>query len=103
MEQTYALGLSPLQIEVLLDTVRGFVDNKKLLHIPTVNGEVVGLPLTEEALTWMHDTCGQENEKKDIVVQLRSTADGKTEVVVTCAPNGETFTYEVQLTEFDEQ
>ncbi|ERI08094.1 hypothetical protein [Aneurinibacillus aneurinilyticus] len=103
MEKTYELSLTPLQIEVLLDSVRGFVDNKKLLHVPVAGGEIVGLPLTEEALAWLLNVCGQVDEKQSIVVQLASVDDERTKVNVRCPAGGEICTYEVLLAEFDEQ
>ncbi|CEH31264.1 hypothetical protein AM501_10270 [Aneurinibacillus migulanus] len=103
MEKAYELALTPLQIEVLLDSVRGFVDNKKLLHVPVAGEEVVGLPLTEEALAWLLNACGQTDGKHNIMVQLTPADDERTKVTVRCPADGEIFTYEVLLEEFDEQ
>lgn len=103
MEQTYELILTPLQMEVLIESVRGFVDNKKLLHVPTATGDVVGLPLTEEALTWLLEACGQTEEKQQVIIRLAEAADDKTEVTVQRVCDERVYTYEVQLSQFDEQ
>ncbi|MBN6186843.1 hypothetical protein JQN58_07525 [Aneurinibacillus sp. BA2021] len=103
MERTYKLLLTPLQLDVLLETVRGFVDNKKLLHVPTAEGEIVGLPLTEEALAWLVEACGETEEKQTLIVRLTDRVDDRTEVTVQRMPAEPIYTYEVQLSQFDEQ
>ncbi|AMA71848.1 MULTISPECIES: hypothetical protein [Aneurinibacillus] len=104
MEQTYRLNLTPLQVEVLLDTTRGFVDNKKLLHVPTANGELAGLPLTEAALSWLLDRYREANEEKGEVLVTLCSADVKnTAVTITYSSQQKTLAYDVNLAEFDEQ
>jgi hypothetical protein len=102
MEKTYMLVLSSLQIEILLDMVRGFVDNKKLLHVPTSGGDTVGLPLTEEALVWLLDTYEQANEEKSELKVTLHTHGEKTNVSIAHPKAEQPFTYEVNLGEFSE-
>lgn len=98
----YQLTLSPFQIEVLLDTVQGFVDNKKLIHMPDHTGAIVALPLTEQMLQDIHKSMKKRElgGQQDILIGLDS-AETNTSVNITII--GEEFKYTVNLREFDEQ
>ncbi|WP_047150341.1 hypothetical protein [Aneurinibacillus tyrosinisolvens] len=105
MTDTYPIALTALQLEILLDTVRGFVDNKKLVHLPAADGGIVGVPLTEEALEWVLDTYQELGieEKSEMKIHLSPADGGKTEVTVAHPASDKNLVYYVDLNEFDEQ
>ena len=100
VKDTYNLKLSPLQVDILMETIAGFVDNMKLLHIPDDQGTIVSLPLTMEVLQDVKSVM-DKNESLD-PVQIRidmNQGDLTTILKLTMLDN--VFEYDVKLDEFD--
>lgn len=99
--KTYTIQLNALQAEILLDTVQAFVGNQKLLHLPDQEGEIVGLPLTEEALqsilSYMEEN--QLADKQEIKVEVGDAMDLGTPVTIQMG--NFSFQYHVNMDEFD--
>ncbi|WCK54044.1 hypothetical protein PP175_22450 [Aneurinibacillus sp. Ricciae_BoGa-3] len=101
----YKLNLTDFQLAILLDTVKGFVDNKKLIHVPVGGGGVAGLPLTQDALEWMLDAyekAGLE-EPAAYTVMVEETQQGPASITIDFAQASNAYAYKANLAEFDEQ
>lgn len=98
---SYTIQLSALQIEILLETVQAFVGNQKLLHLPDASGQIIGLPLTGQALETIlsHLEEKQITEKQMIKVEVNSAEDSISRVTIHIEDFR--FHYDVNLDEFD--
>ncbi|WP_027417014.1 hypothetical protein [Aneurinibacillus terranovensis] len=101
----YKIYLSPAQLDVLQDTVRSFVDNQKLVHVPADGNQVVGLPLTEEALAWLIHLYEEKKiqEKSEVLIDLKPAVEDVSEVEIKHSASGMNFIYHVKFDEFAEQ
>lgn len=99
--KSYTIQISALHVEILLDTVRGFVGNQKLLHLPDQRGEIIGLPLTGHALNTILSFMEEKQltDKQVVQVELDSTSDSITRVTIHMQDLS--FHYDVNLDEFD--
>lgn len=97
------IALSTNQIEILLETIEAFVDNQKLIHLYDKSGQMVGLPLDGKALRKIHSLLEEKNngEKADIEVEVDDQEPSEAKVKVSLL--GQSFEYQVNLEEFDEQ
>jgi hypothetical protein len=93
------IALSANQIEILLETIDAFVDNQKLIHLYDKSGAMVGLPLTKQALQKILSLM--QGEKTDIEVTVDDQQPTEAKVKVSLLD--QSFEYQVNLEEFDEQ
>jgi len=100
VKDTYTLKLSPFQIEILIDTVAGFVDNKKLLHLPDHQGKIVSLPLTMEVLQAIKSVMEQKETQDSMEIHI-DLHQGKPTAVMKLSMLDYLFEYDVDLDEFD--
>jgi hypothetical protein len=103
--EEYKLSLTDFQLTILLDTVKGLVDNRKLIHVPVTGGGVAGLPLTQEALEWMLGTfvaAGLKNAAA-YTIRFEEAEPGPAPVTIDCPEASKSYDYTVNLADFDEQ
>jgi hypothetical protein len=102
MHKAVQLSLTKRQIQLLLETVQGFIGNQKLLHLPDAKGEVTALPLTEAMLTDLLNAI-QPDPLLSHNVQVIVESQGETQANVLLAISEHQLSYQVQLDKFDEQ
>lgn len=98
--ESHMLNLSKLQVGILLDTVSGFVDNKKLLHIPNHQGEIISLPLTLESLHEIEEVMEKNEIEESFEFKVELQKADKNTIMKIMILNT-TLQYHLNLDEFD--
>ncbi|HJV45175.1 MAG TPA: hypothetical protein VJ824_05540 [Bacillota bacterium] len=95
----YTLALSSQQLDFLLETIQAFVDNKKLIHLPDKEGEIITLPLTEEALLYIQSRFNGVEGKKEFKISVHELENQNVQVEIVI--DQASWSYKANLTEFD--
>jgi hypothetical protein len=82
MSQT--LNLSLFQLELIRETVTGFGNNKKMIHLPTLNGERIPVPLPLDILELLIDRFRQVEDSSPHPIQYieGEAGEGKKEITL---------------------
>lgn len=101
----FSVSLSLSQMELLYETIKGFGEHKKMIHLPTAAGAVEEIPLPGEILQKMmafHEKKGAKDPQPiDIVLQAK--AEGETAVRLTWPTWDETLEYDVDADEYQKE
>lgn len=101
---TFTSRLSQFQLGVLLETVQALGD-KKVVHIPSTQGEKCAVPFTTEILQQMIDFCGthyDDDQPVSFDFEISAKEDGTSTVDIRHDEKNARFTYTVQGDEFRE-
>jgi hypothetical protein len=101
--KVHSLRLSLFQLELLRDTVEGFGENKKMIHLPTVTGERVPVPLPIDVLDSLirHYESSVDGEFQTLEYSFEEVKDGIQQVELKWDDGAEDFIrYEIQTEDY---
>lgn len=102
--KVHSLRLSLFQLELLKDTVVGFGENQKMIHLPTESGERVPVPLPIEVLDSLISNIERLGDEgpQTIKCSLGEILDGvqKVELKWGEEENGGNLHYEIRIEDY---
>lgn len=101
----FAVKLSRSQMELLMETVEGFEDHQKLIHLTTLDGDVEDVPLPESMLNRLIHYLKETNieDARTWTVALRPMEEGTTQVRIVDREAGAEWDYTVHDDDFQKE